>query len=83
MATVLRRSFDQQRDPNFCCLSVSGLVSRREIVVVMVTRPGGRRCVRLVGDMVVVRAGARAYLGPRSGRQPVGDVRVDGVFPLG
>ena len=41
---------------------------KREFVVLMAGPPGGRRCVRLVGDVVVVRAGARAYLGPRSGR---------------
>ena len=28
----------------------------------------GRGGVRPVGDVVMVRAGARAYLGPRSGR---------------
>jgi hypothetical protein len=44
-------------------------VSRRGLVVLMVGPSGGwRRVGALEGQVGVVRAGARAYLGPRSGR---------------
>jgi hypothetical protein len=48
-------------------LSVSGARVKREMLS-SVTAASARRGVGAVGDMVVVRAGARAYLGPRSGR---------------